>query len=217
MGFDIAMTPTLQAVATEDEQRLATDLQERLEAAVRQAEEQPEVIESASAHQRASEHLGKLRRAERALSEWSRDLGERIAEHREKGLDGLIDAAAAGQKPDHKTLIEVAALEARGRNMTRAIQSLVETQIPHAQLAELREEAHEALARARALERVAQERAEKLLGQLRDAVSEEVILPVDLSKGVSGALIAYAAEYKARAVHVSENADRLEASLTRNR
>ena len=69
------------------------------------------------------------------------------------------------------------------------------------------------MTRARALEQVAQERAEKLLGQLRDAVSEEVILPVDLSKGVAGALLAQASEYKRRAVQLSEHADGLEKTI----
>ena len=60
---------------------------------------------------------------------------------------------------------------------------------------------------------MAQERAEKLLEQLRDAVSEEVVLPVDLSKGVAGALLGQAAEFKRRAVQLSENADAIERTI----
>ena len=86
----------------------------------------------------------------------------------------------------------------------------METRIPLERIAHLREESHAAMVRAKALERVAGERAEKLLGKLRDAVSEEVVLPVDMSKGVSGSLVAQAAEYRRRAVAISENADRLE-------
>jgi hypothetical protein len=58
-------------------------------------------------------------------------------------------------------------------------------------------------ARARALERIAQERAEKVLKQLRGAVSEEMVLPVDMSKGVAGALLSRAAGLKRLAVQVS--------------
>jgi hypothetical protein len=217
MGFDIARTPTIQAVATQDEQQLAVDLQQRLEAAVRQAEEQAEVGEAMETHRKASERLGKLRRAERALSQYTRETGERMSELREKGLNALIEAAAAGERPEFKPFSEVSTLEARSRFASRAIEALVETLIPEAHLVEMREEAHAELTRARALERVAQERAEKLLGQLREAVSEEVVLPVDMSKGVSGALLAYAAEHKARAVQISENADRLEASISGRR
>jgi hypothetical protein len=60
------------------------------------------------------------------------------------------------------------------------------------------------------IEQIAQERAEKLLGQLRHAVTEEVVLPVDLSKGVAGGLIAHATDLKRRAIEASANADRLE-------
>ena len=73
------------------------------------------------------------------------------------------------------------------------------------------------MVRAKALEQIARERAEKLLDQLRDAVSEEVVLPVDMSKGVSGALVAQAAEYRRRAVAISENADHMEKLGTERR
>jgi len=40
---------------------------------------------------------------------------------------------------------------------------------------------------------------------------------VDLSKGVSGALVAQAAEHRKRAVAISENADRLEKTFSTRR
>ncbi len=94
---------------------------------------------------------------------------------------------------------------------TRALERLVEHLTPLAQIAKLRAEAHALVARGRALERIAHERAEKVLSQLREAVSEEMVLPVDMSKGVAGALLARAGAIKRRAVEVSANADRLEA------
>ena len=107
----------------------------------------------------------------------------------------------------------MATLENRSRQATRAIERLVERLLPCAQLVRLREESHAAITRARALEGIAQERAEKLLEQLRDAVSEEVVLPVDLSKGVAGALLAQASELKRQALQLSENADSIEKTL----
>src|SRR5690242_20910991 len=41
------------------------------------------------------------------------------------------------------------------------------------------------------------------------SVNEEMVLPVDMSKGVAGALLARAAGLKRLAVQVSENADRI--------
>lgn len=210
MSFDLAKTPTLQAIATENEQQLTDDLQQRVDAGLRQAEQQPEVTEAAEAQRLAEAHLAKLQKAERALSQFTKEMGGKIAAFREAALDGIIESAAAGSKPDFKAFTELAAIETRSRHASRAIERLVEQRIPVARIARLRGESHAALAKARAIERIAQERAEKLLGQLRDAVSEEVVLPVDLSKGVSGALLAYAARYKSHAIQISENADQLE-------
>jgi hypothetical protein len=213
MSFDIAQTPTLQAVATLDHDLLVEDLQQRVQAAIEQAEESPEV-KTASASQHAAEsHLAQLRRAERALNQFTKDTGQKLAELREAALDGMIFAAGNGEKLDFKPLNELAALEGRNRQATRAIEKLVERLIPGAQLMHLREESHGLLVRARTFEQIAQERAEKLLEQLRDAVNEEVVLPVDLSKGVSGALVAQAAELKGRALQISENADALEKTM----
>jgi hypothetical protein len=213
MSFDIAQTPTLQAVATLDEHALAGDLQQRLEAAVRQAEGQPEVIAAGEEQQQAEQALLQLQKAERALNQYAKETGQKLTALRETALDAIIQSAASGDKLDFKSLSEVATLDQRHRQASRAIERLVERLLPCARLVRLREESHAAMTRARALEQVAQERAEKLLEQLRDAVSEEVVLPVDLSKGVSGALLAQACEWKRRALQLSENADQLEKTV----
>ncbi len=201
MSFDISKTPTLQAIATDNEQQLADDLQQRVDAGLRQAEEQPEVIEATEAQSLAEAHLAKLQKAERALSQFPKEMGDKISAFRAAALDGIIESAATGSKLDFKALTELSTIETRSRYASRAIERLVEQRIPVALIARLRGESHAALAKARAIERIAQERAEKLLGQLRDAVSEEVVLPVDMSKGVSGALLGYAARYKSHAIH----------------
>jgi hypothetical protein len=215
MSFDIAQTPTLQAVATLDQHRLVEDLQQRVEDAVRQAEEQPEVIAAAEAQRHAEHSLGQLKKAERALNQYAKETGQKLAALRDSALDAIIQSAANGDKLDFRALSELATLENRSRQASRAIERLVERLIPLAHLVRLREESHAAMTRARALEQIAQERAEKLLGQLRDAVSEEVVLPVDMSKGVSGALLAQASELKRRAIQLSENADTIEKTVRR--
>jgi len=218
MSFDIAQTPTLQAVATLDQHRLVEDLQRRVEEAVRLAEEQPEVIAAVEAQRQTEHALGRLQKAERALSQYTNETGQKLTVLRDSALDAIIQSAASQStanvdKLDFKTLSELATLENRSRQASRAIERLVERLIPFAQLVRLREESHAAMTRARALEQIAQERAEKLLGQLRDAVSEEVVLPVDMSKGVSGALLAQASELKRRAIQLSENADTIEKTV----
>ena len=210
MIIDLAQTPTLQAVATADERSLIADLEQRVGAAAAQAASLPAVIAAEENERAAARRLAELTRAERGLNAEAKDIAERTARVRESALDALIESAAAGEKLDFKPLTELIALEHRARYLTRAIERLVESRLPLARLTHLREESHAAMVNAKALEQVAQERAEKLLEQLRDAVSEEVVLPVDMSKGVAGALVAQAVEHRKRGVAISENADKLE-------
>ena len=185
------------------------DLQGRVDAALQQAGQHPEVVEAASAETAAMERLAQLRRAERTLNQNAKAMGERAAALREEALDALIDSSTGG-KPEFKAPKELTAMENQGRQATRAIERLVERLIPAAEIEHLRAQSHAASARARAIERIAQERAERVLEQLRGAVSEEIVLPVDLSKGVSGALLAYAAEFRNRAVQVAGTVEALE-------
>ena len=215
MSFDIARTPTLHAVANGDEQQLVEDLQERAEAAARQAEEAPAVIEAAKAQYNAEQYLARLQQAERALNRFAKETGEKLAATRETVLDMLIQSAALTDKLDFKAVGALSLLENQNRQTSNAIERLVERLLPLAQWARLSEESHAAVTRARALEAIAQERAERVLEQLREAVGEEMVLPVDLSKGVSGALLAQAAELKYRALQLSANADSIQRSVGR--
>ena len=120
------------------------------------------------------------------------------------------DEAAEKNVLNAKPLSEWASFETRSRQVSQAITRLVEQKLPLAQLAALREESHATMTKVKALEQIAQQRAEKLLEHLRSAVSEEVVLPVDMSKGVAGGLIHQASEYRSRALQLSEAADQLE-------
>ena len=211
--FQITETPTLHFVATGDELRLSQDLQARLDDSLRLAEEKPEVVASRELHCAATDRLQELKKAERGLHQYARESGAEMARAAHRALDAVIGSAAGG-KPDFRGLDGLTAIEARNRFTARALERLVEHLIPLAQIAELRADSHELLTRARGIEAIAQERAERLLGQLRDAVSEEVVLPVDMSKGVAGALLAHAGGLKKLAVQQAENADRIEKSYT---
>lgn len=210
MSFDIARTPTLQAVAGTDEQQLIEDLQQRVDAAVVLADAQESVVAAMQARDQSGQDLQKLRNAERALHSYARQLAEKTAATRETALDSFIESMAESAKPETKPLTELALLETRGRHVSQAIERLVEQRIPLAQIRALREESHALMTKVKALENIAHDRAEKLLENLRDAVSEEVVLPVDLSKGVVGALLHQADEFKQRALQLATNADELE-------
>jgi hypothetical protein len=214
MTFDIARTPTLEAVATADEQALAQDLRKRVAEGLSDAEAQPEVSEAVEAQRAAAERVERLRAAQRVLNQYAKDARERFARASEATVDVLIDSAAAKGKPDFGKLAEMAAIENQNRYASRALEQIAEHRIPLAQMVSLRGESHAMLARARAIERIAQDRAERVLARMREAVTDEMVLPVDLSKGVAGALLAHAAGLKRRAVQLSENADEMERSYT---
>jgi hypothetical protein len=198
-------------VATGDEQRLSQDLDARLNESLQRAEEQPGVAAALESNRKAAERVQQLKEAEHGLHQYARESGLEMTRAAELALDQIIISAAAG-KPNFAGVKELSSAEARNRYTGRALERLVEHLIPVAQIAQLRADSHELMTRARAIEAVAQERAEKLLGQLRDAVSEEIVLPVDMSKGVAGALLAHASELKKLALRQSENADQLEKS-----
>jgi len=217
MGFDIVRTPTLQAVATEDEQRLADDLQKRVGEAVSQAEAQPEVVQAATAQRVAEERLAGLQKAERILNQFAKQSRDQMAAMSQTALEAIVESAASGAKPDFSKLKDLVAVENQNRYANRAIERVVEHLIPLAQVTHLREESQALIAKTRALERIAQERAEKVLGRLRDAVTEEVVLPVDMSKGVVGALLAHAGGLKRYARRLSEDADQIERAYGKRR
>jgi len=208
-NFDIAQTKTLEAVTTTDEQARSADLQKRVADALGEAEKDRQVIEAAEASAAAADRLAKLRAAQRTLNEYARAMRDRFAKSSAAVVDAVIESAAAG-KPEFGKLSEVVAIETRNRYASRALEQIAETLIPAAQIASLRAESHAMEARARAVRGIAQERAERVLEQMRGAVTEEIALPVDLSKGVAGALLEHAEGLKRRAVQISEQADEME-------
>ena len=212
MSYQLSETPTLEAVATGDEALLERDLQAKVEEAVRQAEATPAVAAATGAQAAAAGRLAHLRTAERVLNRQSKEARDQAAMMGAAVLDSLVESAGSGDagSVEVKKVAQLAAVEDRIRFTGRAIERLAEQQIPVAEIASMREESHALMAQCRALEQMAQERAEKVLGQIRAAVSEEMVLPVDMSKGVAGALLARAAGLKSRAVRISQQADEVE-------
>lgn len=210
MSFHLSQTPTLEAVSTDDEKLLAQDMQARVAEACEQAAAITNVAAAIADAQKAASEFARLRTAERALHELAKESRDKLDQVTHSTVAALVDAAASGSKPDWKKLGETAALDHQLKNIGRALEQLAEHLIPFAQITSLREEAHSLEAQARALQGIAQERAEKVLGQIREAVSGEMVLPIDLSKGVAGALLTRAKELMERAVRLASEADELE-------
>jgi hypothetical protein len=216
-SFDITATPTLQAVTTADEQLLVSDLQSRVDEAITQAEQHPEVAEALAAQLEAETELKRLQTASHSLNAQARELRAQVAQATGKAISKLIGAASAAARPDYAPVTQLLTIEHRERVTGRAIERVVEHLSPLALIGRLRADAHAYLTRAKAIEAAAQQRAERILGQLREAVSDEVVLPVDFSKGVAGALLTHASELRRLAGEASKNAHEIERSyLDRN-
>jgi hypothetical protein len=217
-SFDIARTPTLEAVATADEQALAQDMQIRVAELLKTAETEAEVIEAIESQRASTKRLEKLQTSQRVLNKFAKDARERLAKSNRVAVETAIESASNPQgkasKLEFGKLTELIASEYHDRLSSRALEHLAEHLIPLAQIANIRAESHAMIAHGRAIERMAQDRAEKLLTRMHDAVTEEMVLPVDLSKGVVGALLAHADGLKRRAIQISINADEFERALS---
>jgi hypothetical protein len=216
MSFDLARTPTLEVVATQDAKELSQDLQRRLDQAILQAEAQPEVTEAVSTQRAARARFEDLRKAERLLNRLAMESRSQMAAASEAAIESIVASAMAGGSKV-ANLKELAVMDIQSRYVSRAIEQTVERLIPAAQITSLRAESDALVTTARTVEQFAHDRAEKLVGQLREAVTEEVVLPVDMSKGVAGALLTHARELKRRAAQLSEEADGLEKSFSGRR
>ncbi len=217
MSFELSDTPTLEAVANEDEKLLEQDLKAKVDAALETIQENEEVTEALEAQQAAAEQLAKLRAAERTLNAQVTDARKAAGQLAESAIEAMVNKAAGGLKLEARKINEVSNLENQIRFTARAIERLSEHLIPLGHIASLRAESHALMTQVRALHAMAHARAERLLGQIREAVSEEMVLPVDLSKGVSGALLARANSIKLRALQLSKSADGLEQDYLKRR
>jgi hypothetical protein len=210
MSFHLSQTPTLEAVSTDDEKLLAQDMQARVAEACAQAAATANVAEAIEDSRKAADELARLQTAAHTLHELAKASRAKLDVVNKTAVDALVDAAAKGATPDWKKPGEAATLEDQLKSIGHALERLAEHLIPMAHITSLREESHSLEAQARALRGIAQERAEKVLGQIREAVSDEMVLPIDLSKGVAGALLGRAKELMERAVRFASEADELE-------
>ncbi|MEI9811379.1 MAG: hypothetical protein WDO18_01315 [Acidobacteriota bacterium] len=80
MSFHISQTPTLEAVSTDDDARLAQDLHTRVAEAVVHAESLPGTMIAAESARTAAAHFERLRTAERALHRWAKEARTKLDE-----------------------------------------------------------------------------------------------------------------------------------------
>jgi hypothetical protein len=98
MSFELSQTPTLEAVATGDEELLAQDMQTKVAEATKQAEALPDVASAMEDSRKVAALLAKLRGAERALHQVAKDGRERLDRVGQAALDALVESAASGKQ-----------------------------------------------------------------------------------------------------------------------
>src|SRR5271169_4782299 len=114
MSFDLARTPTLEVVATQDEKRLSHDLQSRVGQAILQAEAQPEVVEAVSDQRSARTRLEDLKKAERLLSQFAMESRNQMAATSKAAIESIVASAVAGA-PKVTNLKELALIDIQNR------------------------------------------------------------------------------------------------------
>jgi len=203
-------TPIVRAVGSDDPDAVVRALRQKVDEVVAEIESRSDVAEAIEELRRADERLQRLKNAERSLNERGRELSDRLAAVAERLLESFVESAADGVEPAPQQLAEMADLERAHRLTTRAIQRAVEHLIPKAEIALLRADANMRITKADALKETAERRARKMVELLRGAVAEEVVVPVDTSKSVSGELVQRANELEAQAMASLSRADGLE-------
>src|SRR5207302_10284566 len=100
MNFNIAQSSTLHVVATEDAGLLAESLRGRLADALALADADPELVAAVASQKAVEDRLGRLRKAERFLSNLSKASREKIAAKADGSVNASIASASEGAAPD---------------------------------------------------------------------------------------------------------------------
>jgi hypothetical protein len=194
--LNLRATPTVNLSAPDSANRMA----EALVAESRRVDADPTVVEAWTAFENAEARQDELDGALSALNvryseidKWLKDIAPAYVE------ELIKSAASGGRRPDQKVAGQIIDRENEVRLLVRAVQRIVEHLKPTAQIARLWAEAAHQFARAKVLDRLAHERAQRLLDSLSAAVSEEGVVQVDAKAGVSGLLLGMASEARTTA------------------
>ena len=123
----------------------------------------------------------------------------------------MIESAGSdGKRPDQKVASRIIDSENESRLIVRAVQQIAEHLKPPAEIARVWAQARLQHARAKALDALAQERGQRLVGALSAAVGEETVVSVDTKNGAIGMLIGLANEAKKEAYGFEASAKELQ-------
>jgi hypothetical protein len=173
----------------------ANKILDALAAESRRVDADTTVVEARTAFENAEARQDELDEALRALNVRYSEIDKWLKGIAPAYVEELIKSAASGGKrPDQKVASSIIERENEARLLIRAVERIVEHLKPTAQITRLWAEAAHQFARAKVLDKLAHERAQRLLESLSAAVSEEGVVQVDAKAGVSGLLLGMASE-----------------------
>jgi|SRR5579884_2289446 len=164
------------------------------------------------AFEAATDRDARLRAAQLKMYSRGRELVEVVGAANRALEAGLIEQfAASGAPVDSSGLFrDLLVAEAESGALTRAIEVLVQREIPLANIAKLRAESALFKARAQQFDRIADERIAKTAELLREAAEYEAGLAIDTRTTLSGAIRAYARMLENQGTNLHFEAERAE-------
>lgn len=194
--LDLRQTPTLQLSG----QNAAENITLKLKAELERVEQDEHVIAARAAFAEAETVFDRTRLAMRRINDRVGELTQFLGDVAIKYVDELIESAAAGGKrPDSKISTQIINSENEHRLSVRAIGRIAEHLIPKAEIAKLRAVADVERVRAYVMDRLANERGQRLMDAMGPAVAEEVSVQVDMKGGVAGMLLGLANQARLKA------------------
>lgn len=184
--LDLRQTPTLQLSGP----GAAEAITEKLKVELSRVEQDERVIAARAALKEAETVVDRTQRAMRVINERAGELSKFLGNVAVTYVDSLIQSAAnGGKRPDSKISTRLIDAENEHRLSVRAIGRIAEHLIPQAEIAKLRAEAALEQVRAFVMDRLANERGQRLIAAMGPAVAEEVSVQVDTKGGVAGMLL----------------------------
>jgi hypothetical protein len=195
-GLNLRATPTLQLSAP----NAAEKLDEKLTAELERVEADQSVLADRALFEKACDREKQLDRAHRALNQRDSEIGKWLGDIAGTYVESLIESAGSdGKRPDVKIAGRIIDSENESRLICRAIERIALHLKPVAEIARLRAEAQMQHTRAKVIDELAHERAQRFVGALSAAVGEEVAVSVDTKSGAIGMLLAIANEARKEA------------------
>ncbi len=177
--MNLQKTRTLNVSSHANPAELHDAMTAKLQAAVAEADEQPQVIEAAEVHQKAESQLARLRQAHRTLNDSACRLSATLKKSLDEQVSRAIELAGDGRELEAECLADCARLDIQHRVVVRGLQRCVEQMLPEARRDELYAHAAWLRTRGNALQEIAQVRAEQLVADLSAAVEGQGVVSVD--------------------------------------